>query len=271
MSDIDAMLADIGATRTRERWQVRGMQVGIALAVVVAWQWMSGPVLDPQWFSSPLRVIDQLGVNLASMVFWHHMLVTLLEMAIGFAIAVPLGTGIGLAYGNARRVGVVADPLVIGIYSVPLVALTPLFILWFGLGIMSKAALVAVSVFWLMFFNVAAGVRRVDTDLLATIEQLGGSRRQQWQWVILPSMSPWFFSGIKLCIPYSLVGAVVAEMIASSEGLGYLAMRASSFLRMDALYALVILLVVLGVVLNGFAEWIEHHFGRWRPEKQVSS
>jgi NitT/TauT family transport system permease protein len=198
-------------------------------------------------------------------------MVTLAEMAFGFVVAVPLGTVAGLIYGKAPGFGRIADPMVIGIYSIPLVALTPLFILWFGLGILSKAAIVAVSVFWLMFFNVSSGVRRVDADLVAAIQQLGGSRRQQWQWVVLPSVASWFFSGIKICIPYSLVGAVVAEMIASSEGLGYLAMRASSFLRMDALYAIVVLLVILGVILNTFAEWIERYFGRWQADKRRSS
>ncbi|MFT4066667.1 ABC transporter permease [Paraburkholderia sp.] len=270
MADVDALFAEISAARTRERRRTRVWQTGIAVFMVGAWQILSGPVLPSQWFSNPLAVFMRLQAVLVTENFWLQTGVTLAEMALGFGVAVPFGTLAGLAYGKAPGFGKIAGPLVIGIYSIPLVALTPLFILWFGLGIMSKAAVVAVSVFWLMFFNVASGVRRVDADLIAAIRQLGGTRKQEWCWVILPSIASWFFSGIRLCIPYSLVGAVVAEMIASSEGLGYLAMRASSFLRMDTLYAIVVLLMVLGVLLNAFAEWVERYFGRWQPEKEVS-
>jgi NitT/TauT family transport system permease protein len=267
--DDSAILASLRARRRRDRIAIHLWRVAIVLAALVFWQAGSGPLFNPRWFSNPTAVAFILGQDLASPIFWGHVLTTLAEMAAGFVVGVPLGAIAGLAYGSARRLGAVAYPLVIGIYSIPLVALSPLFILWFGLGILAKAALVAVTVFWLIFFNVAAGIAQVDRDLLAAIRQLGGGRIDAWRLVILPSVAEWFFAGVKLSVPYALVGAVVAEMVASSDGLGYLATRAASFLRMDALYAVVIVLGVLGVLLNTVAERIEGHFGRWQPNRQV--
>ena len=270
VADPDAMMvADLTSARRR-----RLASVHLARALLVAgalgfWQLGSGPLFNPQWFSKPSLILARLARDLLTTVFWWHAAITLAEMAVGFAIGLPLGVVAGLAYGSAKRLGAIADPLVIGLYSLPLVALSPLFILWFGLGIAAKAALVTVTVFWLIFFNVAAGRREVERDLLIAIRQLGGGRVDEWRLVILPSVAEWFFTGVKLCVPYALVGAVVAEMVASSEGLGYLATRAASFLRMDALYAVVIVLVVLGVLLNGTAEMVERHFGRWQPNRQV--
>jgi NitT/TauT family transport system permease protein len=263
------VLVSLKARRRRARVAVHLWRAAIVLAALGMWQAASGTLLDPRWFSNPVEITVALGRDLASGVFWGHLRVTLTEMAAGFAIGVPLGAIGGLAYGRARRLGRIAHPLVIGIYSIPLAALSPLFILWFGLGILAKAVLVAVTVFWLIFFNVAAGVGQVDPELVAAIRQLGGRRIDEWHLVILPSVAEWFFAGVKLAVPYALVGAVVAEMVASSEGLGYLATRAASFLRMDALYAVVIVLGILGVLLNGIAEWTEAHFGRWQPNRQV--
>ncbi len=267
--DDHAVLGALRAERRRRRAAVHLWRAGIVIAALAVWQFGSGPLFNPRWFSTPQTVAIRLVEDLTTSVFWGHALVTLTEMAAGFAIGVPLGALAGLAYGAARRIGPIANPLVIGVYSIPLVALSPLFILWFGLGILAKAALVAVTVFWLIFFNVAAGLAQVEPELLTAVRQLGGNRRDEWRLVILPSVAEWFFAGVKLAVPYALVGAVVAEMVASSEGLGYLATRAASFLRMDALYAVVIVLGALGVGLNGLAEWVEGYFGRWHPNRQV--
>ena len=267
--DDGAIPAALRAERRRKRAAIHIWRAAIVIAVLAFWQFGSGPLFNPRWFSTPATVAIRLLEDLTTSVFWGHVLVTLSEMAAGFAIGVPLGALAGLAYGCARRLGPVANPLVIGIYSIPLVALSPLFILWFGLGILAKAVLVAVTVFWLIFFNVAAGLAQVEPELLTAMRQLGGNKRDEWRLVILPSVAEWFFAGVKLSVPYALVGAVVAEMVASSEGLGYLATRAASFLRMDQLYAVVIVLGALGVVLNGVAESVEGYFGRWHPNRQV--
>lgn len=267
--DDQAILRSLRSERRRALTGVYAWRIGIVLALLAYWQFGAGVFFNERWFSRPTLILARLAQDLGTADFWYHAGITLAEMAIGFAIGVPLGAAAGLIYGRAQRLARIADPLVIAIYSLPLVALSPLFILWFGLGISAKAALVAVTVFWLIFFNVASGLRQIETELIVAVRQLGGSRLDEWRLVILPSTAEWFFAGVRLSVPYALVGAVVAEMVASSGGLGYLATRAASFLRMDALYAVVIALVILGVVLNGIAEWIERYFGRWHPNRQV--
>lgn len=270
MDDV-TLLMSLKAQHRRARIGIHAWRVGIVIALLSFWQFAPPSLINVRWFSRPSLIATRLMNDLMTLELWHHIAVTLVEMAVGFAIGISFGAVAGLAYGRSRRYARIADPLVIAAYSIPLVALSPLFILWFGLGIFAKAALVAVTVFWLIFFNVASGVRQVETELVTAMNQLGGNRLDEWRLVVIPSTAQWFFAGIKLSVPYALAGAVVAEMVAASEGLGYLAARAASFLRMDALYAVVIVLVIFGVILNGIAEWIERYFGRWHSSQQVQS
>jgi len=113
-------------------------------------------------------------------------------------------------------------PLVVAANSLPRVALAPLFVLWFGLGIESKIALAAVLVLFLVFLNTFAGVREVDQDLIDGARLMRATRVQVVLKVIIPSAMSWVFAGLKIAMPYALIGAVLGEMIAANRGLGYL-------------------------------------------------
>lgn len=257
-------MTDLKAQYRREQISILLWQIGIGVTILGFWEIGSGLLFDPNWWSRPSAVLLIIIELFVSGEIWQHIFVTLFAMALGLSIGVPLGSIAGLIYGGFPRVEVLLNPIVLAIYSIPLVALSPLFVVWFGLGIASKGALVAVVAFWLMFFNMSASMRLIDRSFVLAMKTMGANRKQIWILVIIPSVISWFFSGLRLAIPFALVGAVIGEMIASSEGLGYLTMKAARFIRMDLLFAAIIILIIFGIFLNFICDWSEKKLQSWK-------
>jgi NitT/TauT family transport system permease protein len=146
----------------------------------------------------------------------------------------------------------------------PKVALAPLFVLWFGLGVESKVALAAVLVLFLVFLNTYAGVREVDQDLIDGARLMRASRVQVITKVIIPSALSWVFAGLKISVPYALIGAVLGEMLAANQGLGYLVQYSGSQFDTAGVFAVLFVIALLAVVLNFLVELVQHRMQRWR-------
>jgi NitT/TauT family transport system permease protein len=144
------------------------------------------------------------------------------------------------------------------------VALAPLFVLWFGLGIESKIALAAVLVLFLVFLNTYAGVREVDQDLIDGARLMKATRTQVIMKVIIPSATSWMFAGLKISVPYALIGAVLGEMIAANRGLGYLVQFSGSQFDSAGVFAVLIVIALLAVALNFLVEIVQHRMQQWR-------
>ena len=155
-------------------------------------------------------------------------------------------------------------PIVVAFYSVPLVALAPLFIMFFGLDMLPKIVLVGIVVFFLLFFNTFAGATSVDQELIAQIDLMGSNRRERFQKVVAPACSPWIIGGIKTAMPYALVAATTGEMLAARRGLGFLLSDAASQFDMTSLYAVLFILMLLGLAISEVTAWAERHLLRWR-------
>jgi NitT/TauT family transport system permease protein len=146
----------------------------------------------------------------------------------------------------------------------PRVALVPVFILWFGIGLGMKVALNAVIVFFIMFYNTYAGVRDVDPELLDVIGLTGASRADLLIKVVAPSAAPWIFTGLTMGLPYSLTGAVVAEMFASNRGLGYLLSYAAGTIDTTGVFAVLMILMLLGGLIQQLVAGLERRTLAWR-------
>ncbi|WP_277604021.1 ABC transporter permease, partial [Agrococcus sp. ARC_14] len=151
------------------------------------------------------------------------------------------------------------------LYSIPKVALAPLFIVWFGIGIDMKIILAAVSVFFLVFLNTAAGVRDVDRGLIDAVRLMGGTRRDIALKVVLPASMSGLLTGLKVSIPYALIGAVIGELVASNRGLGYLINDSAAQFNTAGVFAAVAVLTVLAMVLNGLVGLLAARANRWKP------
>ncbi len=224
--------ADVASPGAGSGWlSVMGWRVAIVIVVLGAWQFSSGRLMKPFWISSPLLIWDQLAEWVTTGELWANVEVTLIETVLGFVFGAIGGIAFGLALGLNRKLAAVLDPFIVAFYSLPKIALAPLFILWFGVGLTSKVVLATFVVFFLVFYNTYAGTLAVEQELVDVLRLMGASRAQIIRKVILPSALIWIFTGMKSSVPYALIGAVVGEMMASNKGLGYLIQAAAGQYR----------------------------------------
>lgn len=234
------------------------------LLLLMVWQLAAGRLIDEFWISTPLSIVARLSDWIRTGLLLHHTMVTLQEALGGLLIGGVAGIVLGFSLGQNDFLARIMDPYITAVYSLPKVALAPLFILWFGIGITAKVVYSAVVVFFLVFFNTFAGVRDVDKDLIDVIRIMGGGRWHLLVKIILPTALTWIFLGLKVAIPYALIGAVVAEIVASNRGLGYLIEYSAGQFDTTGVFAALFVLMVISTILNEALARAEAFFMRWK-------
>lgn len=254
-----------------EGWRIWALRGGLLVLLLLLWEVAAGnpkrgefALIDKFWVSQPSDIAGRLAEWISSGSLWFHFAITIQEMATGYVIGATVGITLGVLLARNRLLARLLDPFIMGIYSIPKLALAPLFILWFGVGLEPKIVLVATSVFFLVFLNTYAGVRDVDQELVDIIRLMGAGPREIFLRVILPSASPWIFTGLKLAVPYSLIGAIVGEIIASNKGLGYLLIHAQGQFDTAGVFAAIVVLMAFGLILNEVVNRSEGHLIRWK-------
>lgn len=245
-------------------------QVLFAILVFGFWQFASGRLIDSFWISSPAAILSFAWDGLISGRLISHSAITFYEAGVGFAIGASGGIATGLLLAVAETPRRILDPYFMAVYGMPRIALAPLFIIWFGIGTMSKVVLVVMIVFLLVFYSTYQGVVNVPAELKRLVRVLGASEWQVWTKVILPSASPWIITGLKISVPQALVGAVVGEFIASSQGLGYLIQYYSGLFNTTGVLGGIALMALVVVVINDQLDRLERHLMRWRPREAAT-
>lgn len=240
----------------------------LVLVLLVAWEYSSGRYFDAFWFSKPTDIARASWVEFQSGRLGTDLGVTLSETSLGFPIGAAAGVVAGFVLGRWITLAQVIDPLILGLYGVPRIALAPLFIIWFGIGPLSKIMLVMLMVFFLTFFNTYAGVRSVGPDLKNVARVMGANERQVLLKIVIPAASPWIFTGLKVSVPYSIVGAIVGEFMASSRGLGYAIMLHSNTFNTKGVLVGILIIMTIVLILNGILNRMENHVLRWRPQEE---
>lgn len=221
-------------------------------------------LVDPLFLPTPLKVFFAIGEVVTSDTFMHDLSISAYEFALGLGLSITLGGVIGILSGWYRPVEHFLHPLIIALNSVPTLALIPLIILIFGIGTLSKIVLVVLSCMVVMLLNTAAGVANVDKQLLRMARSFGASDWQLITTVVLPSVVPFFMTGVRISVGRAVVAVVVAEIFASVAGLGNILIRAQSTLNMPVMYATVILLTIIGITLTQTAALLERRMQRWK-------
>jgi NitT/TauT family transport system permease protein len=240
-------------------WRIAIIVVGLSL-----WQYASGRWIKTFWISRPSDIWHQLAEWVVTGDLWIHLQVTLIETVMGFVFGAVAGVLFGLALGLNRRLAAVLDPFIVAFYSLPKIALAPLFILWFGVGLSSKVVLATFVVFFLVFYNTYAGTLAVEAELVDVLRLMGATRGQIVRKVILPSALIWIFTGMKSSVPYALIGAVVGEMMASNKGLGYLIQAAAGQYDTSGVFAALFVLMIIATGLHEMLKQSERVMLRWR-------
>lgn len=249
-------------------WSERLTLRAIVLAVIViVWEGLARVGLVSEfWVSRPLAIAERLGEDFAAGAVWVHLTRTLEETFLGFLLGAVAGIVAGFVLARWRRLYVALDPYLMGVYSLPRIALAPLFIMWFGIGVASKIVLAVSIVFFILLINTYVGVQNVDDDLVNAVRTMGASRRFITRRVILPSCVPWIFSGLRISMGLALTAAVVGEMLAAQYGLGFLLARASGTFDTTGIFAVLIILALVSVGLYGAMTRLERRLLHWRGE-----
>ncbi len=251
--------------RRREKRIVVLARIALGAAFLLVWEWVSGRFIEAFWISSPSSVFEALKGLVLSGELLSNVYATVTEAIVGFAFGATAGVLIGILFGANRMVAKILDPYLIGFYSIPRIALVPLFILWFGIGFETKVIYTALLVFFPVFLNTLSGVRDVNQDLIDVLRVMGASRANTIMKVLIPSALAWLFAGLRISVPYALIGAVVAEMFTSNVGLGYLISYYANVLDTAGLFAILFVTTILGLILHAAVAQVEKHLLRWRP------
>ena len=237
----------------------------LAVSLTVLWEVASARRwIDPFFFSQPTAIGARLSEWLAEPRTWEHILTTLTETALGFLGGALLGLLAGFTLARSTYWSRVLDPYLKIANALPRIALAPLFLLWFGIGIASKIALAITLVFFPVFFNAFRGVRDVPPVLVNNARLLGAAEKHLWRDVYLPSALSSIFASLEAALGLALIGAVVGEYMNSARGLGYLISQAEHSLDSTGLFAGMALLAVIVLGLAALVSRLERHLLRWR-------
>ena len=239
-------------------------QVALGLMLLLLWQGASGRLVDNFFISNPIDVGTRLAGWVGDGSLFVHLWATVYATVVGFFVGAVGGVVLGIWLGVSPFTSRLLSPYLNALNALPKVALAPLFVLWFGLGLEFKIALAAVLVLFLVFLNTYAGVREVDQDLIDGARLMKATRTQLIGKVIIPSAMSWVFAGLKISVPYALIGAVLGEMIAANRGLGYLVQFSGSQFDSAGVFAVLIVIALLAVALNFLVEIVQHRIQQWR-------
>lgn len=229
------------------------------------------PVVDPILVARPSAAVVEIVRYAQSGLLAKDLLATIEAAAAGLLLGIAGGVTFGLALGYARPVAEIVEPVLIAFNSLPRIALAPVLVIAFGLGIMSKIFLALFTVFFVIFFNTYLGIRAVDPELVKAVRVMGGTRRDLARYVVLPSVFSWIFAALRTSVSFALSGAVVGEFVGSTSGLGYRMVISAGLLDTNRTYAILLLLMTIAVILVELAKRVEDRLLRWRPTAVLSA
>lgn len=246
-------------------WAVRVASVVVVLA---AWE-LYAPQVNPVLLRPPSAIAAAFVDLLASGELQTALEQSLRVFAVGLVIAIAVGIFLGVASGRFRHVNNVLDPWVSAIYSVPSVALVPLIAIAFKYqGDAPRIATVFLFAVFPVLINTQQAVRTVDPSLLEVARAFSSSERRLWRDVVLPSATPFIIAGVRLAIGRALIGMIVAEILITLAGLGYLIVTYQNVFRVDRMFVPILVLAALGIVLMGFVQWLEGRIAPWLRREQ---
>ncbi|MEM6634614.1 MAG: ABC transporter permease [Pseudomonadota bacterium] len=249
----------------RDSFIVWVFRIGLGAALLGAWEYAANAEwIDTFFFSKPSDVWTFLREMFLDGSVWRHIAATLQSTLIGFSLAVVTAIPFGLLLARFPILDKIFAPYLAALNALPRVALAPIFILWFGVGIESKIVLVWSLVFFIILINTEAGVKSADRELLRLSQVMGATQRQIFAKIVLPGAVPSIFAGIRLGVIYALLGTVVGEMVAAEAGLGQMVSLFSGTYRTGGVLAILLILSLMGVAMNGIMLLAEKRLLKWQ-------
>jgi ABC-type nitrate/sulfonate/bicarbonate transport system permease component len=239
-------------------------RLALGVACLVAWQ-LGTDAMGAAWLPGPVDVLVRIWQLTVSGEVFRDTAVTFSEAAAGMLIGGGAGAVLPFALRLSPRLMTALDPLISAGFGLPKLALAPLFILWFGIGLITKVAFVASIVFFLMFYNGLAGILSVDPRLVAALRVAGASEWMIGREIVWNTAKPFLFAGLKIALPRALSGAVVGEFIAADSGLGWYIQNARNLNDTTGVLAGAIIVTVLVMAVNAALQRVQARSLSWRP------
>ena len=265
---IGAATAPTGKAFSLRGMGITAVRVAIIGGFLLLWEIASGRWLEPFLISSPSRIVSSLITGFREGDLIQHTWVTFQEIAIGFPIGALSGIALGYAFGRSRLLAEIFEPIIIALNGIPRTAVAPLFIVWLGIGLWSKVGVVFLLTFFLNFFITYTGMRQMDQEYIDLARLM---RVKGWKLtfkVIFPAISPFLFTGIRTSIPFAVIGAIVGEFVASTEGVGFFIRMSAGIFKTADVFVGIIVLMVMVIIMDKIAEMIEKKVLRWQTQTE---
>lgn len=216
----------------------------------------------------PSAVLLSLAQDLVNPAYWAAVYATLYEILLGFVVGSAAAIALGMVLALSPLMDRIFYPYIVGLQTVPKVAIAPLMIVWFGFGLESKVLIVALTAMFPVLVNTIAGLRATDADRLDLLRGLCASPGQTLRYVQIPNALPYIFAGLNTAIVLAVIGAIVGEFVGAREGLGVIILKANFGLDLASVFSALIMLGVIGVLLNGAMRVIERRVCFWAGKRR---
>jgi ABC-type nitrate/sulfonate/bicarbonate transport system permease component len=267
------MQADDVAAPVRSVWrriEPAALGTGSIVLLLLVWQFLPDFVSmkagTKLFFTVPSHVAGTLWEMFATGSVWAPLGVSATAFAIGLGLAILAGLPLGVLLGRSNTLNAMFDPFITAFNATPRLVFLPLLMLWFGIGLWSKVAIVFVGALFPLLINTYEGVRNADKILINVVRSFGAGEWDIARLVVVPNSLPFIVVGLRLAIGRAILGVVVAEFFGAQDGLGVVMVRAASGFKVDVVFAGLIIFAGLSLLMTGLVKLLEKRMSRWRPE-----
>ena len=261
------------ATPARRLWRrIEPTALGAGSIVLLLAAWQLVPDFVPMkagtklFFAVPSEIAGTLWQMFATGSIWAPLGVSAGAFGVGLALAIVVGLPLGVMLGRSNTLNAMFDPFITAFNATPRLVFLPLLMLWFGLGLWSKVAIVFLGAVFPLLINTYEGVRNADRLLVNVVRSFGAGEWDTARLVVVPNALPFIVVGLRLAIGRAVLGVVVAEFFGAQDGLGVVMVRAASEFKVDVVFAGLIVFAGLSLVMTGLVKLLENRMSRWRPQ-----
>lgn len=234
--------------------------------VIIIWQIAANnDIINTFHFSSPKEIFKDLLVLFKSGQVWPHIAATFGVSLAGLLLGTLSGIALAFLFANFNILNKIFDPILVGLYGLPKLALGPLFIIWFGIGIKAKIVMSTIMVFFQVFFNSYAGLKNIDKELITTLKIFGANKIDILKKVALPSCVPWIAASLRTGAGAAVMGTIVGEYLGSNKGLGWMVQNAGGVYNITRVLSCIFILVIFMSIIDFILKKMEKSILRWRP------
>ena len=261
----DVTLGELAAEqRPASRWWVPLGRLAFVALVLIVWQAIAGRLVPDFVISSPTNVAGKLASLVSTGKLWPDLTISVEELALGYVTGAGAGIVIGILLGLSTSAAAIFEPVISAVNGIPKVALAPLFLLWLGIGLMSKVGIASMSVFFVAFYHTYLGMTLVPKNLVDVLRLMDAGRWTIIRRVIVPSITAPIMAGLRAGVPFAMIGVVVGEFVASDSGVGFYIRRSTEQYDSAGVFAGIIVLVVIILAVGRAISAVERRALRWR-------